>query len=396
MLMNDCIKKLLGLKDVELTNIEEVGNKLEIHIKHPVKLTNCPHCNQLTNKIHDYRTQRIKDSSAFGKPVVLVVRKRRYRCPDCGKCFYEKLPYIARYQRMTHRFRFWVLEQLREVCSFSSVARQSGLAVSSVIRIFDIVHFPKPKLPSVLGIDEFKGNTGRDKYQVILTDLTTNTVLDILPCRHAYKLVEYFKSCQREGTTDVVSDMSGPFTQVYRDMFPHAKHAVDKYHVVRQVIWAFESVRREEQKKFNHNYRKYFKQSKSLLLKQFDFLSDERKQQVNVMLYASADLSSAHFMKEKFQKLIRIKNFPEFQEAFKRWILDVQTSHIPKFKDCANTFYRWYKEILHAYRTGYTNGFTEGCNNKIKVIKRNAYGYRNFERFRKRILFVFSDKQSRC
>lgn len=392
MLNLDCIKTMLGMKDVLVKQVKKTSIGTEIHIEMEVKPHTCPQCNEITRHIHDYRCQRVRDLPAFGEPIVLIFRKRRYRCAHCGKCFSEKNSFVSRYQRMTHRFRFTILDKLREVCSFSSVARECKLSVSSVIRIFDLVSYPKPRLPVVLAMDEFKGNTGRDKYQVILTDPVSRKVLDILPSRYKHKLVDYFKSSDRSNTKHVVSDMSGAFAEVYRAMFSQASHAVDKYHVVRQVMWAFEAVRKEEQKRFSQSHRKYFKRSKALLLKQFVALSDETKQQVNIMLYASPNLSSAHFLKEQFQQLLQIKEYSAFKTNFKNWILNAQDSHLLKFKECAGTFSRWYKEILYAFKTGYTNGFTEGCNNKIKVLKRNAYGYRNFERFRNRILHIFSNK----
>ena len=392
MLNLDCIKTMLGMKDVMVKQVKKTSIGIEIHIEMEVKSHTCPQCNEITGHIHDYRCQRVRDLPAFGESVVLILRKRRYRCGHCGKCFSEKNSFVSRYQRMTHRFRFTILDKLREVCSFSSVAREWKLSVSSVIRIFDLVSYPKPRLPVVLAMDEFKGNTGRDKYQVILTDPVSRKVLDILPSRYQHKLVDYFKSSDRNNTKHVVSDMSGAFAEVYRAMFSQASHAVDKYHVVRQVMWAFEAVRKEEQKRFSQSHRKYFKRSKALLIKHFVALSDEAKQQVNIMLYASPNLSSAHFLKEQFQQLLQIKEYSAFKTNFKKWILNAQDSHLLKFKECAGTFSRWYKEILYAFKTGYTNGFTEGCNNKIKVLKRNAYGYRNFERFRNRILHIFSNK----
>lgn len=73
---------------------------------------------------------------------------------------------------------------------------------------------------------------------------------------------------------------------------------------------------------------------------------------------------------------------------------DSQSSRIKKFFDCAKTIINWSIGTLNSFDCPYTNGFTEGCNNKIKVLKRNAYGYRNFNRFRNRILHVFNNKIS--
>ncbi len=72
------------------------------------------------------------------------------------------------------------------------------------------------------------------------------------------------------------------------------------------------------------------------------------------------------------------------------WITDAESSELPQFEKCAKTIRNWISGILNSFSVPYTNGFTEGCNNKIKVLKRNAYGYKNFVRFRNRILHIFS------
>ena len=79
---------------------------------------------------------------------------------------------------------------------------------------------------------------------------------------------------------------------------------------------------------------------------------------------------------------------------FFKWILTAENSRLSDYRECASTFMNWGKSILNTFDYPYTNGFTEGCNNKIKVLKRNAYGYRNFERFRKRILHMFNYKKT--
>ena len=95
-------EKLLGLQGVEMKNITENEEKYEISIEQPRKTCICPCCGKGTNKIHDYRYQRVKELSAFEKKVVLILRKRRYVC-SCGKRFAEPNTFLAKYQRMTQR-----------------------------------------------------------------------------------------------------------------------------------------------------------------------------------------------------------------------------------------------------------------------------------------------------
>ena len=286
---------------------------------------------------------------------------------------------------MTSRLVAHIIDMLRSVRSFTSVAHETGLSLSTVIRIFDHVSYPKAKLPEALSIDEFKGNTWGEKYQCILTDPVNKRVLDILPMRYSHYLSQYFKKYpveERQQVKYFVSDM-WPYADSASVWFKDAVQIVDKYHWIRQAIWAFEKVRKEEQKKLGADLRKYFKRSKRLLTRRFFKLSDEEKQQVNVMLYYSANLSNAYYFKEAFLKILDCKDPGNAKKLLCEWIADTECCGLKQFEKCANTIRNWYSGIANSFDSSITNGFTEGCNNKIKVLKRNAFGYKNFSRFRK-------------
>jgi len=392
MLYKHFTEKLLGLQDIELEKIEEIDNSIHLFCHLKRKPHKCPCCGKLTDKVHDYREQVIKDIPAFGKFFYIHLRKRRYRC-SCGKRFFEKNSFLPRYHRMTNRLSAYIIDKLRCEVSFTRVAKEVNLSVSTVIRIFDFVSYSPQKLPVALSIDEFKGNTNGEKYQCILTDPVNKVVFDILPKRYEHYLTQYFNSfdkADREKVLYFVSDMWKPYSNISSVWFKNATQIVDKYHWIRQVIWAFEAVRKQEQKNFSKSYRKYFKNSRNLLIKRFEYLSDEQKQQVNIMLYASPILSTAHFFKEDFLKILDCNDRSAAKKSMSEWINSALDCEIPQFEKCAKTMLNWLSGILNSFSSPITNGFTEGCNNKIKVLKRNAYGYRNFKRFRNRILHIFS------
>ena len=393
MLYTHFTEELLGLQGVKITNIENSEKSIEIYAELERKPHNCTSCGTATSTVHDYRTQRIKDIPAFGKLVTIVLRKRRYRCTHCGKRFFESNSFLPKYHRITSRLVAFVIDKLRDERSFTSVARETNLSVTTVIRIFDVVSYPKAKLPQVLSIDEFKGNTWGEKYQCILTDPVNKIVLDILPERYGHYLTRYFKDFaveERSAVKYFVSDMWKPYSITADVWFKNATQIIDKYHWIRQAIWAFENVRKKEQKKLGPELRRYFKRSKSLLIKRFDSLEEDQKQEVNVMLYYSVNISRAYWYKEQFLKIITCKDAESAKTAMKEWIENAENCDIAQFEKCAQTMRNWYTGIINSFSSPITNGFTEGCNNKIKVLKRNAYGYKNFKRFRNRILHMFS------
>ena len=168
MLYINYIQELLKLQEVLVKNVSNTHFFTIIDIEMPVSVHTCPHCGSHTSYIHDYRHQLIRDIPAFGLPVILNYRRRRYRCPHCGKCFSEHHPFVPRYHRMTSRLVAHIIDKLRCECSFTSVAKSMNLSVSTVIWVLDMLSFTPPKkLPHVFTIDEFKGNTGNIKYQCI-------------------------------------------------------------------------------------------------------------------------------------------------------------------------------------------------------------------------------------
>ena len=393
MLYTDFTEKLIGLQGVKVTKVEKSEKEINIFAQMQRKPHFCPVCNKETTIIHDYRTQTIKDINAFGRSVLIHLKKRRYRCGGCGKRFFEQNIFLPKYQRSTTRLKEFIIDRLRCECSYTSIAKETGLSVSTVIRYFDCVSYPRAKLSEVIAIDEFKGNTNGEKYQCILTDPKNKVVLDILPQRYSSYLTKYFKEYSQDERQKVkyfISDMWKTYSETAGVWFKNSTQIVDKYHWIRQAVWAFENVRKQEQKKLGPELRKYFKRSRSLLIRRTKNLTEEQKHQVAVMLYYSVNLSRAYYCKEDFLNILSCTDKNEARKAMSEWIANAECCSIPQFEKCAGTMRNWYSGIINSFSVEYMNGFTEGCNNKIKVLKRNAYGYRNFKRFRNRILHMFS------
>ena len=122
MLYENYTQDLLGLEDVNVTGVQQKDKCCNIFIEMPRKLHTCPSCGQETDQIHDYRLQKIKDISAYGKYTILHLRKRRYTCPFCGKHFYEQIPFLPRYHRLTNRLSAWIISEFRKVHSMEDIA----------------------------------------------------------------------------------------------------------------------------------------------------------------------------------------------------------------------------------------------------------------------------------
>ena len=388
---NNNTAKLLDMEDVIVKNVESNGDEVHIYIELPRKMQICPHCGRETNRIHDYREQKIKDIP-FGRTTYLHLRKRRYSCAHCRKHFAEKNTLVPRYYRLTQRCIASIVQQLKELVCATEVARKHNVSVTSVFRYFKPICYSCTELPEVLSIDEFKGDTGGEKYQTILTDAKNRSVQDILPNRTEQHLKKYFLGYEnRNDVKYFVCDMNPHFRSVAKECFPNAKIIADRYHVTRQVVWAMEAVRKAEQKKYSAKFRKYFKHSKALLNK--ELLSDEEKVNLSIMFENAPRLAEAYRLKNLFLDVMHSKNDPEAAaKKLSDWFMAAEAaafraeSPLSEFKPCITAYHNWSTEILNALSVPYSNGFTEGCNNKTKVLKRVCFGLRNFERFRSRIL----------
>ena len=184
--------------------------------------------------------------------------------------------------------------------------------------------------------------------------------------------------------------MNPHFREVAQICFPNATIVIDRYHVTRQAIWAMERVRKAEQKALSADWRRYCKHSRLLLSKPPEKLKDEDRETLRVILGLSTRLERAYDLKNDFLYLMHSPDSQTAKKLLSRWLYNAEIPNLPEFYECSRAMHNWSSFILNAFDCPYTNGYTEGCNNKTKVLKRVCYGVRNFSRFRNRILHCAS------
>ena len=253
MLMKDYTAEFLNLEDVIITNVENISDQLHISIELPRRKHVCPCCGAETDRVHDYRMQVVKDVP-LARDTFLHLRKRRYRC-NCGKRFFEKNTFLPRYYRVTSRLIADIIFAFKKTVSAKEIGCRYNVSGVTAMRYFNLFNKKLTKLPEVISLDEFKGNSGGQKYNSIVVDPKERVVLDVLPNRFENDLVQYFSHFSNK--TEVkyfVCDMNPHFRQVAKICFPKATIVADKYHVIRQVYWAMEKVRKSEQSKLSARF----------------------------------------------------------------------------------------------------------------------------------------------
>ena len=393
-MQTNCIKNLLDLKDFIIKNIKNLKDKVEIYIELPVKEHICPCCGHSTSNIHDYYTQTIKDIPIYFKPTFLIIRKRRYVCNHCDKKFFEHNPLLSKYARRTTRLSGFVIDKLRSLVSQSDVSKQTNVSPSVISKMLPCLAVTNSTLPKVLCIDEFKGNTGHYKYQVALINGETHEVVDILECRQKHFLCDYFKKFSQNQLDNVkyfITDLWETYKDIAFTYLRKAKIVADHFHFARYACNAVNQIRISVQKKLPRTERVYFKHSRKLLLsRKCNLKTDEQKDELSyILINYSEDLRIAYREKEELLDIIHSTDSSEIKiKSFSEWIKRNLESPVYQLRDCAKTYQHWYTEIKHSLEVPYSNGVTEGFNNKIKVLKRVSFGMRNFKNFKARILLL--------
>ena len=281
-----------------------------------------------------------------------------------------------------------MIQAFQKTVPAKDIGSRYNISGVTAMRYFNCFNTSPTELPDVLSIDEFKGNSGGQKYNSLVVDPKKKQVLDVLPNRFENDLVKYFSQFPSKNKVKCfVCDMNPHFRQVAEQCFPQAVVVADKYHVIRQVFWAMENVRKREQKELSETFRKYFKKSRSLLMKSINSLTDEEKHKLALMLEIAPRLATAYRLKNDFMEVMHSSSSQAGEQRLAEWLYAAEKENMPEFRACTAAYHNWAREILNSLDVPWTNGFIEGCNNKTKVLKRVCFGMRNFGNFRKRILF---------
>jgi transposase len=393
---------LPGFEEVNITKMEEVDERLCLHIELPLKSHKCPECATSTMKVHDYRIQKIKHLKLFERHTLLFYRKRRYACP-CGKRFAEKNSFVERYQRLSVEFNQALKIRSIKGKTFKETAEVYGTSASTVVRRFDqlaevTVNEVAKELPKVIAIDEYKGDTKEGKYQLIIANGITREPIDILPNRYKNTIKHYLRRYGSQVEV-VVMDMSQSFKAAVQQALDKPVIVADRFHFVRYIYWALDGVRRRIQSSWHDYDRKKCKKMRHVFYKRSDKLNESDQWYLQRYLEMSPELKQAYELKERFcqwfdkakvngeENILKTKNtLYDFYEA-------IDAAGIPEFQRSAQTLKNWQNEILNSFRYNYSNGFLEGINNLTKVMKRNAFGFRSFLRFRAKILLTHKYKR---
>lgn len=378
---------ILGLEYLEAWTTEVKGFYLEVLVTGSVVPTMCPVCKSENIHNHGSSEQKFMDTPMRGMPTVLIVKRKRFRCTDCGKTLSEPLPDIDERRSMTSRLvRFIEKESLKK--TFAHVAREIGVDEKTVKNIFDDFRNTTLKgvvfeTPKILGIDELKiiGD-----YRAMITNIEQCTVFDLLPTRKKADLLTYFEKLpQKENVEVVTMDMWLPYKQVIQEKLPGRPIVIDRFHVTRMGNNVIDAIRKSARSNLSSKQRLTLKDERFLLMSRAANLSEYDIERLKIWFAKVPLLAEAYYCKELFMQI--------YEQDCKESALEVMTNietgmnpllH-PWFSELLTAMRNWRTEILTWYDFPISNAYTESVNRLAKDMNRMGRGY-SFDVIRARLL----------
>lgn len=214
-------------------------------------------------------------------------------------------------------------------------------------------------------------------------------VLDLLSDRKKETLETWFDQLapdQRSAIQVVCIDMWAAYSSAVQTKLPDAEIVVDRFHVMKNLNHALTIARREIQRQATPEVKEQLKGSRWVLVRNQSDLNPEQREKLDMLYAGSPELKRGHQLKEQFRAIFELTDRDEAARQLDDWIHQVETSGLKAFQGFVTTLRNWHDYILNYFHERCSNGFAEGMNNKIKLLKRRGFGYTNFDHFRLRVL----------
>ena len=320
---------------------------------------------------------------------------RRIECRTCGSVKRERLDFLADNPRYTKRFAFYVGRRCRQG-SIRDVAKELRLdwdTVKTLEKQYMQVQLARAGLPGpkAIGIDEISIRKGHT-YRIVVSDLIRKRPIWFGgEDRSEASMAQFYAwlGPRKSGQIKLaVMDMWKPFRNVARQKAPQAAILFDKFHIMRHLGEALDKVRKAEYARLGGKDRRFIKGQKYTLLSRHENLSLEGKRSLKLLLAANKRLNTAYVLKEAFGQLWHYEREGWARRFFENWRSSLKWQRLKPFEKFAAMIDRHWDGIA-AYckpENKVSLGFVEGLNNKIRVIQRRAYGLRDQEYLRLKVL----------
>jgi transposase len=385
-----CLEALLGLPEFRVIAQVFGPQQLEGHLQRREDHLVCPRCQACCSHVQESRRRCRRDLPILAHPVMLWLHMRRFPCTDCHPRPWETRATFGERVKWTERLYHQVRQECLRGCPCQELARRYGLSERTVFRwTFEKSRGGRPrKLGRAIGIDEYARRKGH-RSNTLIVALEKGQPIATFQGRRADEVIAWFKSRPQDelARVEVVGlEMSKPFFAASKAVFGDKVHVIDRFPVVQQAVRALDEVLRSVQQPLEPEEAKALKKLRKRWLKSADQLNvDELIARYEWRRRFPALRATLDWGQDLRKWCDRQYDKPA-TEAFCKLIERASQSAQESLQRVAGTLHRWFEPIVRYIRHRYTNGMTEGFNNKIKLIQRMADGLRNEHNRRKRIL----------
>lgn len=385
------LQLLFNFVGFKLYDFFVVSDEVRVSLKRTGKTGICPCCGKKRRHIEEVYERCVRDLDVLGKHCLVYFDEFKIRC-SCGYRGVEKLEFVDKYRPYTERFEEYVA-RLCECMCLSDVAKLLGLNWKTVKDIdkkylSKLVTSLEQVDPVCIGVDEISYRKGH-KYLTVVRDLDIGRVIWTGRKRRKETLDSFFKELGDEKTRRiciVVMDMWDPYIASVKQNAPKADIVFDKFHIVKKVNEALDNVRRSEFRKADEKERKKFKKKRYLILSRQKRLDDAKRETLADLLRVNETLTRAYILKEQILDIMDEENVDAAMERLEKWFKNVHDSGVKQYEKVVETIRNYLYGVKNYFKYDLTNAASEGFNNKINVIKRRAYGFRDLEYFMLKIL----------
>lgn len=415
-------RNILNIKDeniifeencLELVKSKGITTKI-FHGKLTYTPSVCPNCDCLyeTNpetiiKYGFKKNCKIKIDKACGYNTILLLDKQRFFCKHCHSTFIATTDLVDFHKQISNNTETSIKLELMQKGTEKDIARRNNVSSSSVNRILHKISEDKliknsGKLPSIIGIDEFKATKDTiSKMAFVIVDQIKHNIFDINNSRLSLDIEKYFNRYskkERDNVKFVTMDLYKPYYNLMSKLFRNAILISDRFHIVIQVRDALDNTRIKLCYKKNPNYIK-FKKYWKLILKKEEELDDKDKKyskcfrkemtQKEIVTYLINTDKTLYNDYQIYQGLIKAINNRDKQTYLSIVHNNKNNKDISnKMKKALKTYINLEEYIINSFNYEYSNGMTEGMNNLIKQIKHSACGYRKFNHLKARVMLI--------
>ena len=380
-----------GLKGVKYISTEYKNGSTVFRAEVSSSIENCPACGSWDTVHRQGFKERMLRLVPMGmRPTYLRLGIWRLQCKSCGALRWPRLPFVRGKARHTRRFAQFAIDLVHwmTVLGVARVLRVGWDLVKDIHKEHLKNKYQAPPLKDLkyLGIDEFSIRKGRS-YMSIFVDLQSGRILHAVEGNAGKDIVPFLKVLRRKAPNlkAIAMDMSTAFSSAVEEHLPGVAIVFDRYHVSALMNKGIEDLRREQQSQLDEEGQKVLKGTRFLLLKNYETLDQKKQTRLAQLLQANAPLLTLHTMKEQFREFWEKDSIEQAIPFLDAWCTDAEKSDVKELKKIAITLMHHSHGLLNYYYHRISCGLVEGINNKIKTLKRQAYGFRDMTYFKLRL-----------